>query len=139
MNRKKKIHQIFVAVTLPTPIHTCSLSTQLKCQVISILKNYASVLPRCLVISFRLCLLTSIFSLLLEVRLHAACSNKCNRSYLSNKGPIVLLYIFSKAYETIINRKIHKYQAASNLRSPRQCGFYEQRSAVDLAFLTNSR
>ncbi len=57
----------------------------------------------------------------------------------SNYRPIALLSCLSKAFETILNRKIHKHLSASILLSDRQYGFRKGRSTGDLlAFLSNS-
>ncbi len=64
---------------------------------------------------------------------------KGDRSNPSNYRPIALLSCLSKAFETILNRKIHKYLSNSNLLSNRQYYFRKGRSTSDLlAFLSNS-
>ncbi len=63
---------------------------------------------------------------------------KGDRSNPPNCRPIALLSCLSKAFETILNRKIHKHLSAYNL-SDRQYGFRMGRSTGDLlAFLSNS-
>ncbi len=62
---------------------------------------------------------------------------KGDRSNSSNYRPTALLSCLSKAFETILNRKIHKHLSSSNLLSDRQYGFRKGRSTGDLlAFLS---
>ncbi len=62
--------------------------------------------------------------------------DRCNPS---NYRPIALLSCLSKAFKTILSRKIHKHLSASSLLSDRQYGFHKGRSTGDLlAFLFNS-
>ncbi len=56
----------------------------------------------------------------------------------SNYRPIALLSCFSKAFETILNRKILKNLSAFSLLSDHQYGLRNGRSTGDLAFLSNS-
>ena len=64
---------------------------------------------------------------------------KGDRSNPSNYRPIALLSCLSKAFETILNRKIQRHLSASNLLSDRQYGFRKGRSTGDLlAFLSDS-
>ncbi len=63
---------------------------------------------------------------------------KGDRSNPSNYRPIALLSCLSKAFETILNRKIHKHLSASNLLSDRKYGFRNGCSISDLlVFLSN--
>ncbi len=53
--------------------------------------------------------------------------------------PVALLSSLSKAFETILNRKVLKHLSDSNLFSDRQYGFCKQRFTFHLfVFLTNS-
>ena len=64
---------------------------------------------------------------------------KGDRSNPSNYRPIALLSCLSKAFESILNRKILKHLSANNLLSDRQYGFRKGHSTGDLlAFLTES-
>ena len=64
---------------------------------------------------------------------------KGDRSNPSNYRPIALLSCLSKAFESILNRKIQKHLSTSDLLSDRQYGFRKGRSTGDLlAFLTDS-
>ncbi len=103
-----------------------------------VLKNCAFVLTPCLVKLFRLCLSTSTFLSCWKYAYVQPVPKKGDRSNLTNYRPIALLSCLSKAFETILNKKIHKHLSASNLLSDRQYGFRKGRSTGDLlAFLSN--
>ncbi len=104
-----------------------------------VLENCASVLTPCLVKLFRLHLSTSTFPSCWKYAYMHPVSKKGDRSNPSNYRPIALLSCLSKAFETILNRKIHKHLSASNLLSDHQYGFRKGCSTGDLlAFLSNS-
>ena len=104
-----------------------------------VLKNCASVLTPCLVKLFRLCLSTSIFPSCWKYAYVQPVPKKGDRSNPSNYRPIALLSCLSKAFETILNRKVLRHLSSSNLVSDRQYGFRKGRSTGDLlAFLTDS-
>ncbi len=104
-----------------------------------VLKNCASVLTPCLVKLFRLCLSTATFPSCFKDAYVQPVPKKGDRSNPSNYRPIALLSCLSKAFETILNRKIHKHLSSSNLLSDRLYGFRNGRSTGDLlAFLSNS-
>ncbi len=64
---------------------------------------------------------------------------KGDRSNPSNYRPIALSSCLSKAFESILNRKIQKYLSTSDLVSHPQYGFRKGRSTVDLiSLLTDS-
>ena len=104
-----------------------------------VLKNCASVLSPCLVKLFRLCLSTSTFPSCWKYAFTQPVPKKGDRSNPSNYRPIALLSCLSKAFESILNRKIQKHLSTSDLLSDRQYGFRKGRSTGDLlAFLTDS-
>ncbi len=104
-----------------------------------VLKNCASVLTPCLVKLIRLCLSTSTFPSCQKYAYKQPVPKKGDRSNPSNYHPLALLSCLSKAFETIINRKILKHLSASNLLSYRLYGFRKGHSTGGLlAFLTNS-
>ncbi|XP_050710739.1 uncharacterized protein LOC126995293 [Eriocheir sinensis] len=104
-----------------------------------VLKNCASVLSPCLVKLFRLCLSTSTFPSCWKYAFIQPVPKKGDRSNPSNYRPIALLSCLSKAFESILNRKIQKHFSTSDLLSDRQYGFRKGRSTGDLlAFLTDS-
>ncbi len=103
------------------------------------LKNCASVLTPCLVKFFRLCLSTSTFPSCWKYAYVQPVPKKVYRSNPSNYRPIALLSCSSKAFESILNRKIQKYLSTSDLLSDRQYRFRKGRSTFDLrSLLTNS-
>ncbi len=62
-----------------------------------------------------------------------------DRSNSSNYRPIAILSCLSKAFESILNRKIQKHFSTSDLLSDRQYGFRKRRSTGDLlSLLTDS-
>ncbi len=83
------------------------------------------------------CLSTSTFPSCWKYAYIQLVPKKGDRSNPSNYRPIALLSCFSKAFETILNRKMLKHLSAPNL-SDRQYGFLKGRSTRDLAFFTNS-
>ncbi len=87
---------------------------------------------------FRFCLSTSTFPSCWKYADIQPVSKKGDRSNPSNCRAIALLSCLSKAFETIINRKILKHLSASNLLSDRQYWFRKGRSTGDLVFLTGS-
>ncbi len=101
-----------------------------------VLENCASMLTPCLVKLFRLWLSTSIFPSWWKYVYIQLVPKKGDYSNPSNYHPIALLSSLSKAFETILNRKITKHLSASNLFD-RQYRFCKWRSTGDLAFLTN--
>ncbi len=104
-----------------------------------VLKNCVFVLTPCLVKLFRLCLSTSTFPFCWKYAYIQPLPKKVDRSNPSNYSPTYLLSSISKAFETILFRKIFKYLSAYNLLSDRQYGFLKRLSTGDLlAFLTNS-
>ncbi len=102
-------------------------------------KNCASVLTPCLIELFRLCLSTSTFPSCWKYAYVQPVPKKGDRSNLSSYRPIALLFCLSKAFESILNRKIQKHLSTSDLLSDRQYGFRKGRSTGDLlSFLTIS-
>ncbi len=95
------------------------------------------MLTPCLVKLFCLCLSISTFPLAGSINIQPV-PKKGDCSNPSNYHPIALLSCFSKAFETILNRKILKYLSAFNLLSNHQYGFCKGHSTGDLAFLDNS-
>ncbi len=100
-----------------------------------VLKNCASVLTPCLVKLFRLCLSTSTFPSCWKYAYVQPVPKKGDRSNPSNYCPIALLSCLSKAFESILNRKIQKHLSTPNLLSDRQYGFRKWRSTGDLLSL----
>ncbi len=109
-----------------------------------ILKTCASVLTSCLFKQgerniFRFCLSTSTFPSCWKYAFIQPVPKKDDRSNPSNYRSIALLSCLSKAFESILNRKIQKHLSISDLLSDRQFGFPKGRSTGDfLVFLTNS-
>ena len=104
-----------------------------------VLRNCASVLAPCLVKLFRLCLSTSTFPSCWKFARIQPVPKKGDRSNPSNYRPIALTSCLSKAFESILNRKILKHLSTHNLLSDHQYGFRKGRSTGDLlAFLTDS-
>ncbi len=100
-----------------------------------VLKNCASMLTPRVVKLFHLCLSTSI---LLAVSM-STCSLSLRRVAALIPQTTALYFLVSKAFETILNRKIPKHLSASNLLSDRQHGFWKGRCTSHLlAFPTNS-
>ncbi len=104
-----------------------------------VLNNCASVMTPCLVKLFRLCLSTSTFPSYWKYAYVQHVPKKGDQSNPSNYPPIALLSCFSKAFESILNRKIQKHLSTSDLLSDRQYGFRKGRSTGDLlSLLTDS-
>ena len=104
-----------------------------------VLKNCASELTPCLVKLFRLCLSKSVFPSCWKFAHIQPVPKKGDHSNPSNYRPIALTSCLSKAFESILNRKILKHLSTHNLLSDRQYGFRKGRSTGDLlAFLTES-
>ncbi len=104
-----------------------------------VLKNCASVLTPCLVKLFRLCLSTSTFPSLWKYAYLQPVPKKGDRSNPSTYRPIALFSCLSKAFESILNRKIQNHLSTSDLLSDRQYGFRKGRSIGDLlSLLTDS-
>ncbi len=104
-----------------------------------VLRNCASVLAPCLVKLFRLCLSTSTFPSCWKFAHIQPVPKKGDDSNPSNYRPIALTSCLSKAFESILNRKILKHLSAHNFLSDRQYGFCKGRSTGDpLASLTES-
>ncbi len=102
-----------------------------------VLDNCASALTPCLVKLFHLCLSKSIFPSCWKYAYVQSVPKKSDHSNPSNYRPITLLSCLSKAFETILNWKIHKHLSASSLLSDCQYGFHKGRSTGNLAFLSN--
>ncbi len=100
-----------------------------------VLKNCASLLTPCLVKLFRLCLSTSTFPACWKYAYLQPVPKKGDRSNPSNYRPIALLSCLSKAFASILNRKIQKHISTSDLLSDRQYGFRKGRSTGDLLSL----
>ncbi len=101
-----------------------------------VLKNNASVLALTLIKLLRLCLSTSIFPSCWKYAYVQPVPKKGDRSNPSNYRPIAFLSYLSKAFETILSRRIHKHLSASSLLSDSQFGFRKGRSIGDLAILS---
>ncbi len=97
-----------------------------------VLKNCAFVLTPCLVKLFRLCLSTSTFPSCWKYAFIQPVPKKGDRSNPSSYRPIAILSCLSKAFESILNRKIQQHLSTSDLLSDRQYGFYKGRSTGDL-------
>ncbi len=97
-----------------------------------VLKNCASVLTPCLVKLFRLCLSTSTFPSCWRYAYVKPVPKKGGPSNPSNYRPIALLYCLSKAFESILNRKIQNHLSTTDLLSDRQYGLGKGRSTGDL-------
>ena len=97
------------------------------------------MLAPCLVKLFHLCLSTSTFPSCWKFAHIQPVPKKGDRSNPSNYRPIALISCLSKAFESILNRKILKHLSDHNLLSDHQYGFRKGRSTGDLlAFLTES-
>ncbi len=103
-----------------------------------VLNSCVSVLTPCLVKLFRLCHSTSILPSYWKYAYVQPVPKKGDRFNPSNYRPIALLSCLSKAFKTILNRKIPMHLSSSNLVSDRQYGFRKARSTGDLAFSTDS-
>ncbi len=104
-----------------------------------VLKNCASVLAPCLVKVFHICLSTSTFSSCWKFAHIQLVPKKGDRSNPSTYRPIALTSCLSKAFESILNKKILKDLSDHNLVSDRQYGFCKGPSTGDiLALLTES-
>ncbi len=104
-----------------------------------ILTNCASVLRPCLVQLFRLCLSTSTFPSFWKYAYVQLVPKKGDRSNPSSYRPIALLSCLSKAFESILNRKIQKHLSTFDLLSDSQYGFRKGGSTGDLlSLLTDS-
>ncbi len=105
-----------------------------------VLKNCAYLLTPCLVKLFRSFLLSSTFPSCWKYAFIQPVPKKSDRSNPSNYRPIALLSCLSKAFESILARKIQKHLSTSDLLSDRQYGFRKGRSIGDLlSLLTDSR
>ena len=102
-----------------------------------VLKNCASVLAPCLVKLFRLCLSTSTFPSCWKFAHIQPVPKKGDRSNPSNYRPIALTSCLSKAFESILNRKILEHLSTHNLLSDHQYGFRKGRSTGDLLAFPN--
>ncbi len=102
-----------------------------------VLKNCASVLTHCLVKLFHLWQSTSTFPSCWKYACIQPVPKNSDHSNPSNYHPIALLSCLSKAFETILHRKILKCLSTSNM-SDHQYGFCKGRSTGDLAFFINS-
>ncbi len=100
-----------------------------------VLKNCASVLTPCLVKLFRLCLSTSTFPSCWKYAYVQPVPKNGDRSNPSNYRPIALLSCLSKAFESILNRKIQKHLSTTDLLSDREYGFRKGRPTGDLLSL----
>ncbi len=100
-----------------------------------ILKNCAFVLKPCLVQLFGLCLSTSTFTSCWKYAHIEPVPKKGDCSNPSNYCPIALLSCLSKAFESILNRKIQKHLSTSDLLSDRQYEFRKGRSTGNLLSL----
>ncbi len=100
-----------------------------------VLKNCASVLTPCLVKLFSLCLSTSTFPSCWKYAYVQPMPKKGDRANPSGYRPIALLSCLSKAFESILNRKIQKHLSTFDLLSDRQYGFRKGRSTGDLRSL----
>ncbi len=99
----------------------------------------ASMLTSCLVKFYPLCLSTSTFPSCWKFAYIQPVPKKGDRSNPSNFLPIALPSYLSKAFESILNRKIQKHLSTSDLLSDRQYGFRKGRSTGDLfSLLTDS-
>ncbi len=95
----------------------------------------ASVLAPYRVKLFCLCLSTSTFPSCWKSAHIQPIPKKGDRSNPSNHRPIALISCLSKAFESILNRKILKHLSAHNLLSDRQYGFRKGRSTGNLLAL----
>merc|ERR1712035_103855 len=103
-----------------------------------VLKNCASVLAPCLSKLFSLCLSTPTFPSCWKYARIQPVPKKGDRSNPSSYRPIALTSCLTKAFESILNRKILKHLSTHNLLSDHQYGFCKGRSTGDLlAFLTD--
>ncbi len=100
-----------------------------------VLKNCAYVVTSCLVILFRIYLSTSTFPSCWKYAYIHPVSKKADLSKPSNYRSVALLSCLSKAFESILNRKIQKRLSTSDLLSDRQYGFRKGISTGDLLTL----
>ncbi len=104
-----------------------------------ILKKCASVFAPCLVKLIHICLSTSNFPSCWKFAHIHPVPKKGDRSNPSNYRPIALTSCLSKAFESILNKKILKPLSDHNLLSDHQYSFRKGRSTGDLlAFSTES-
>ncbi len=104
-----------------------------------VLKNCASVLTPYLAELFQLRLSTSTFPSCWKYAYVQPVPKKGDRSNPLSYRPIALLSCLSKAFESILNKKLLKHLSTSDLLSDRQYGFRKGRSTGDLlAFLGDS-
>ncbi len=104
-----------------------------------VLKNCASVLIPCRVKVFHLCPSTSTFPSWWKFAHIQPVPKKGDRSNPSSYSCMALTSCFSKAFESILNKKILEHLSDHNLLSDHQYGFRKGRSTGDLlAFLTES-
>ncbi len=97
------------------------------------------MLSPCLVKFFRLCLLTSTFPSCWKYAFIHPVPKKGDCSNPSNYHPIALLFCLSKAFKSILNRKIKKHLSTSDLLSDHKYGFCKGCSAGNLlTLLTDS-
>ncbi len=96
------------------------------------------MLAPCLVKLFHLCLSTSTFPSCWKFAHIHPVPKKGDRSNSSNYRPIALTSCLSKAFDSVLNKKILKHLSDHNLLSDYQYGFLKGRSTGDLAFLTKS-
>ncbi len=93
------------------------------------------MLTPCLVKLFCLCLSTHTFPSCWKYAYVQPVPKKGDRSNPSSYRPIALLSCLSKAFESMLNRKIQKHLSTSDLLSDRQYGFRKGRSTGDLLSL----
>ncbi len=97
------------------------------------------MLTPCLAKLFQICLSTSTFPSCVKYAYVQPVPKKFDRSNPSNYRPIAVLSCLSKAFESILNRKLLKHLSTSDILSDHQYGFRKGRSTGDLlAFLTDS-
>ncbi len=102
-------------------------------------KNLIPPQQPCLLKFFRLCPSTSAFPSCWKYAHIQPVPKKSDCSNPLNYCPIALLSCISKAFESILNRKIRKHLSTSDLLSDRQYGFRKGRSTGDLlSLLTDS-
>ncbi len=97
--------------------------------------GFNTVLTPYLVKLFRLCLTTSTFPSFRKYAYVQPVPKKGDRSNPSDCHLIALLSCLSKAFESILNRKIQKPLSTSDLQPDRQYGFRKGRSTGDLLSL----
>ena len=103
-----------------------------------VLKNCASEFASRLGKLFGLCLFTSNYPSWWKFAHTQPVHKKGDRSNPSNCRPIALIFFLSKAFESVLNKKISRHLSAHNRLSDCQYGFRKGRSTGDLAFLTES-